>query len=149
MPGDYHFEVDREISVTTYWGQVSLVDILDTISRRIHDPDFDAAKASVIDLSAATWTEIPPKYIRQELDRLRPALAPPKLRTVFVTPGEFFYGFARMYAIIHVVYGGASVDVVRSWKDAGELLGLDLAASEAWATRRATAGEETQDFRLK
>lgn len=144
MPGDYHFEEGSGVSVTTYWGQVSLVDILETISRRLHDPDIDSIKASVIDLSAATWSEVPPKYVHKELDRLRPALGPPRARTVFVTPGEFFYGFARMYALIHVIYGAASVEVARSWKDAGRLLGLDLVAAEAWAKDRAAAGEETR-----
>ncbi len=140
MPGDYHYIGDQEIVVTVYWGQVSLVDILDTISRRVHDSDLHDAKGNVIDLSDATWAETPPQYVHEELNRLRPAFAPPKVPTVFVTPGEFFYGFARMYAIVHVVYGAAKVEVVRSWGEAAKVLGRDLREAETWARRRVSSG---------
>lgn len=140
MPGDYHYFDSHHLFVTVYWGRISLVDILDTILRRTHDPDIAEARANVIDLSHATWTEIPPQYVRSELDRLRPALGPPKLPTVFVTPGEFFYGFARMYALMQVIYGAAKVTVVRSWNEASAAVGFDLEEARAWAMQRAPAG---------
>ena len=123
------------------------MDILDTISRRLHDPDLPSVKANVIDLSHATWTEVPPQYIHDQLDRIRPAFAPPKVRTVLVAPGEFFYGFARMYALVQVVYGAAKVDTVRSWKEAAEVLGIDLKDAESWARSRATSGDDVDATR--
>jgi hypothetical protein len=138
MPGDYHFMDASGIYVTVYWGRVSLVDILETISRRAQEPNLQSAKANVIDLSSATWTEMPPRYVQDEIHRLRPALAPPKIPTVLVTPGEFFFGFARMYALVQVVYGAAKVNAVRSWSEAAQVLGLDLGESEAWARKRSS-----------
>jgi hypothetical protein len=147
MPGDYRCIDECDVFVTVYWGQLSLVDILDTISRRLHDPDLPSVKANVIDLSHATWTDIPPRYIHDELERLRPAFAPPKVRTILVAPSEFFYGFARMYALVQVVYGAAKVDVVRSWKEATAALGADLMAAESWARSRASSGADVETTR--
>jgi len=147
MPGDYCCIDPCDVFVTVYWGRLTLVDILDTISRRLHDPDLPSVKANVIDLSHATWTEVPPQYIHDQLDRIRPAFAPPKVRTVLVAPGEFFYGFARMYALVQVVYGAAKVDTVRSWKEAAEVLGIDLKDAESWARSRATSGDDVDATR--
>jgi len=144
MPGDYRCIDECDVFVTVYWGRLSLVDILDTISRRMHDPDLPSVKANVIDLSHATWTEIPPQYIHDQLDRLRPAFAPPKVRTILVAPGEFWYGFARMYALVQVIYGAAKVDTVRSWKEAASALGIDLREAESWAISRATSSDDTE-----
>lgn len=149
MPGDYCCIDESDIFVTVYWGKLSLVDIMDTITRRLHDPDLTTVKANVIDLSHATWTDIPPKYSHDELERLRPAFAPPKVRTILIAPGEFFYGFARMYALVQVVYGAAKVDVVRSWKEAAGALGIDLARAEAWAKERATAADDTETTKIR
>ena len=71
MPGDYRCIDECDVFVTVYWGRLSLVDILDTISRRIHDPDLPSVKANVIDLSHPTWTEVPPQLIHDQLERLR------------------------------------------------------------------------------
>jgi len=142
MPGDYRCIDECDVFVTAYWGKLSLVDILDTITRRLQDPDLPSVKANVIDLSQATWSDFPPKYTHDELERLRPAFAPPKVRTVLVAPSEFFYGFGRMYALIQVVYGAAKVDVVRSWKEAASVLAIDLAPAEAWAKDRAKSGND-------
>ncbi|HEY6571723.1 MAG TPA: hypothetical protein VI198_00260, partial [Candidatus Eisenbacteria bacterium] len=101
--------------------------------------DLRAAKAHIVDLSHADWAETPPRQVHEELDRLRPAFAPPKLPTAFVTPGEFFYGFARMYALMEVIYGAAKVDVYRSWSAAGDALQIPLAGAETWARERARA----------
>jgi len=133
MPGDYYFEEEIGVFITAYWGEVSLVDILDVILRRAHDPRLQSATANLIDLSSATWVEAPPTFLREQVERLRPALGPPKARTVFVAPGELFYGLARMYAIVQIIYGGASVEVVRSWGAAAKLLAVDLEQAEAWA----------------
>ena len=148
MPGDYRCIDECDIFVTVYWGKLSLVDILDTITRRLHDPDLPSVKANVIDLSHATWTDLPPKYSHDELERLRPAFAPPKIRTVLVAPGEFFHGFARMYALIQVVYGAAKVDVVRSWKEAEGILAIDLASARAWAEERALSGDDAMTTKI-
>ena len=137
MPGDYYFDDEMGVFVTAYWGQVSLVDILEVILRRAHDPRLQSATANVIDLSNATWTEVPPTFLREQMEQLRPALGPPKARTVFITPGEFFFGFARMYAIVQVIYGGASVEVVRSWDAAAKLLGIDIGPAQAWVREHA------------
>ena len=147
MPGDYRCIDECDVFVTVYWGRLSLVDILDTISRRLHDPDLPSVKANVIDLSHATWTEIPPHYVHEQLDRLRPAFAPPRVRTILVAPGEFFYGFARMYSLVQVVYGAAKVDTVRSWQDAANALGIDLGAAESWARLRASSGDDAEATR--
>lgn len=147
MPGDYRCIDECDVFVTVYWGRLSLVDILDTISRRIHDPDLPSVKANVIDLSHATWTDLPPQYIHDQLDRIRPAFAPPKVRTVLVAPGEFFYGFAHMYALVQVVYGAAKVEVVRSWKEAAGALAIDLKEAESWARSRATSGDDVEATR--
>ena len=144
MPGDYRCIDECDVFVTVYWGRLSLMDILDTISRRVHDPDLTSVKANVIDLSHAAWTEVSPNYLHDQLDRLRPALAPPKVRTVLVAPGDFFYGFARMYALVQVVYGAAKVDAVRTWKEAADSLGIDLAAAEKWARARASSGGDAE-----
>ena len=144
MPGDYRCIDEIDVFVTVYWGRLSLVDILDTISRRIHDPDLPSVKANVIDLTHATWTDIPPQYIHDELERLRPAFAPPKVRTVIVAPSEFFYGFARMYALVQVVYGAAKVDTVRTWDEAAKELGIDLKAAESWARSRASSDADVE-----
>jgi hypothetical protein len=139
MPSEYQYLDDTDVYVTVYWGTVTTVDILETIMKRSHDSDLRAAKAHVVDLSNAVWMETPPPQLHEELERLRPAFAPPKIRTVFVTPGEFFYGFARMYALVHVVYGAAKVDVYRSWTAASEALGIPLASAESWARGRSAA----------
>jgi hypothetical protein len=140
MPGDYHYLDDSDAYVTVYWGTISILDILETISHRAQDPDLREAKVHVIDLSRAKWVETPPAIVHHEVDRLRPAFAPPRLRTVFVTPGDFFYGFARFYAIMQVVYGAAKVDVGRSWAEAAAFAGADLSSAEAWAAARAAQG---------
>jgi len=140
MPSDFSYRDDSDIYVTVYWGTVSIVDILDTILKRAHDSDLRAARAHVVDLSHATWSETPPTQLRQEMERLRPAFAPPKVPTAFVTPGEFFYGLARMYALMEVIYGSAKVDVHRSWDAASAALGIPLASAEAWARDRSRAG---------
>ena len=137
MPGDYSYLEKGEIFVTSYWGTVSLVDILDTITRRVQELPHHHAKANVVDTSNAKWTEVPPNYVHQEVQRLRPAFGPPKVPSVFITPGEFFYGFARMYAIVQIVYANATVEVVRSWAEASKLLGIDLKEAEAWSRERA------------
>src|SRR5512146_1526135 len=99
MPGDYAYLDDCDQYVTSYWGRISLLDILETISQRLRDPDVQDARLHVIDLSPADWIDAPPKLIHGELDRLRPAFAPPKVPTILIAPGEFFRGFARMYAV--------------------------------------------------
>ena len=142
MPGDYRCIDDCNAFVTVYWGRLSLVDILETISDRLHDPDLPTVQASVIDLSHATWVDIPPRALHDELDRLRPAFAPPKVRTMLIAPSDFWYGFARMYALVQVVYGAAKVDAVRTWKEAADSLGIDLAAAETWARDRAASGDD-------
>jgi hypothetical protein len=144
MPGAYHYLDDRDVVVSTYWGAISLVDILETILHRVGELPEHHPKVSVIDLSAAKWTEHPAKFEHREMERLRPALAPPKVRTVLIAPGDFFYGFARMYAIMHVIYGAANVDVVRTWGEAAKVLGVDLSAAEAWSKDRVTQEEDTQ-----
>jgi hypothetical protein len=144
MPGDYRYLDESTVVVTTYWGAISILDILDTITRRIREMPEHHPRASVIDLSNATWTEVPSRKLHQEIEGLRPALAPPKVRTVFVAPGEYFYGFARMYAIVHVIYGAANVDVARSWSEAARMLDVDLATAEKWAMERAEQGERTE-----
>lgn len=149
MPGDYRYLDESTIVVTTYWGTISLLDILNTITRRIHEMPEHHPKASVIDLSNAQWTEVPPQYIHQEMERLRPALAPPKVRTIFIAPDEFFYGFARMYAIVHVIYGAAHVEVVRSWTEAEKLLEMDLAMAEKWARDRSEQDDATETARIR
>lgn len=143
MPGEYRYLDESTIVVTTYWGTITLLDILDTITRRIQELPEHHPKASVIDLSNARWTDVPPRFVHQEIERLRPALAPPKVRTIFIAPDEFFYGFARMYAIVHVIYGAAQVDVVRSWTEAEQMLQMDLMKAEEWARNLAERGDET------
>lgn len=139
MPGDHHYEAESGVFVTCYWGQVSLADILSTIEERNRDPRLQGARASVIDVTNAGWTEVPISFTREKLGRLRPALSPPAIRTVFVAPSEFWYGFTRMYAIVHEIYGGSRVDVVRSWPEAAEMLGRDLKRAEDWTRRRRTS----------
>ncbi len=141
MPSDFSYRDDSDVYVTVYWGEVSIVDILDTILKRAHDSDLRVAKAHLIDLSHAAWVETPPQQVHQELERLRPAFAPPKIRTAFVTPGDFFYGLASMYALMEVVYGAAKVDVYRSWGAAADALGLPLASAESWARDRIEADQ--------
>jgi hypothetical protein len=140
MPSDFQYLDDSDAYVTVYWGTVTMVDILETIMKRAHDSDMKAAKAHVVDLSNAVWMETPPQQLHKELERLRPAFAPPKIRTLFVTPGDFFFGFARMYALVHVIYGAAKVDVYRSWSDASDALGVSLSSAESWARGRIAAG---------
>jgi hypothetical protein len=142
MPGDHHYEPDGGIFVTCYWGEVSLADILTTIEQRNRDARLPGARASVVDMTYAWWAEVPTHFTREKLNRLRPALSPPSVRTVFVAPMEFWYGFTRMYAIVHEIYGGSRVDVVRSWPEAAEALGLDLKEAERWSRGRASAGSE-------
>jgi len=144
MPGDYQCIDECDVFVTVYWGRVSLVDILDTISRRTHDPDLPSVKANVIDLSHAEWNDVPAKISHDDLERLRPALGPPKVRTILIAPGEFFYGFARMYALVQVVYGAAKVDTVRTWAEASSALAIDLASAESWARARAASADNTE-----
>lgn len=144
MPGDYQYFDESSIVVTAYWGTTSILDILDTITRRLREMPEHRPKASVVDLSNARWTEVPTRLIHQEIEGLRPALAPPKVRTVFVAPNDFFYGFTRMYAIVHVIYGAANVEVVRSWSEAAKLLGVDLAAAEKWVRERADHEDKTE-----
>jgi hypothetical protein len=145
MPGDYHYLDESNVVVSTYWGTITLVDILETITHRVHDLPDHHPKASVIDLSAAQWAETPPRFMKEEMERLRPALAPPKVRTVFIASGDFFYGFARMYSIVHNIYGAANVDVVRSWEAAGKLLGIELSTAEKWSHDRAAQEENTRE----
>src|SRR5262247_1764497 len=134
MPGDFHYVDENGVLVTTYWGELSIVDILETVLRRGHDPRIHEAKANVIDLSSATWSDPTTRMVRDEIERLRPALGPPKARnTVFIAPGDFFYGLCRMYALVQAIFSGAHVDVVRSWNAASELLHIDLADAEAWS----------------
>jgi hypothetical protein len=144
MPGDHHYDPESGVFVTCYWNEVSLADILGTIEERNRDPRLQGARASVIDLTGAWWAEVPISFTRDKLDRLRPALAPPPIRTVFVSPMEFWYGFTRMYAIVHEIYGGSRIDVVRSWPEAAEVLGRDLRQAEAWTRLRSAAGVETR-----
>ena len=144
MPGDHHYEPESGVFVTCYWAEVSLEDILTTIEQRNRDPRLQGARASVIDLTNARWAEVPISFTREKLDRLRPALAPPPIRTVFVTPTEFWHGFTRMYAIVHEIYGGSRIDVVRSWPEAAEVLGRDLKQAEAWTRIRASADTRTR-----
>ncbi|HTM01763.1 MAG TPA: hypothetical protein VL503_11660 [Candidatus Omnitrophota bacterium] len=147
MPGDYRYLDESTLVASTYWGTISLVDILETITHRAGDLAEHHPKASVVDLSAAKWHETPPKFMHHQIERLRPALAPPKVRTVLIAPSDFFYGFARMYAIMHNVYGAANVEVARSWADAALLLGMDLSSAESWSRERVAQEEaaETQD----
>ncbi|HEX9710583.1 MAG TPA: hypothetical protein VGB42_11545 [Candidatus Thermoplasmatota archaeon] len=140
MPGDYHYLDDSDAYVTVYWGTISILDILETISNRARDPDLKEARVHVIDLSNATWVEVQPAVLHDQVDKLRPAFAPPKVRTMFVTPGEFFYGFARFYAIVQIVYASRSVEVVRSWDAAAAAAGLDLSSARAWVTERVALG---------
>ena len=139
MPSDFCYRDDTDVYVTVYWGSVSIVDILETILKRAHDSDLRAAKAHIVDMSLATWAEAPTSQVREQLERLRPAFAPPKIPTAFVTPGEFFYGLARMYALMEVIYGGAKVEVYRSWDAAAAALGIPLASAEAWTRERSRA----------
>lgn len=149
MPGDYRYLDESTVVVTTYWGTISLLDILDTITRRIKALSEHHPKASIVDLSNARWTETPPRFVHEEIEKLRPAFAPPKVRTVFITPDEFFYGFARMYAIVHVIYGAANVEVVRSWTEAEKLLQMDLTAAEKWALERASHDDRSETTRIR
>lgn len=144
MPGDYCYLDEGSIVVTTYWGTTSILDILNTITRRIREMPEHHPKASVIDLSNARWDDVPPRLIHREIEKLRPALAPPKVRTVFIAPNDFFYGFTRMYAIVHVIYGAADVEVVRSWTEAEKLLGVDLSHEKKWASERAEEEDRTE-----
>jgi hypothetical protein len=144
MPGDHHYEPESGMFVTCYFGEVSLADILSTIEERNRDPRLVDARASAVDLTYAWWAEVPISFTREKLDRLRPALAPPMLRTVFIAPMEFWYGFTRMYAIVHEIYGGSRIDVVRSWPEVAEVLGRDVKQAEAWSRLRASAGAETK-----
>jgi hypothetical protein len=144
MPGDFHYLDESNVVVSTYWGTITLVDILETITQRASELSDHHPKASLIDLCAAQWAETPPRFMKEEMERLRPALAPPKVRTVFITAGDFFFGFARMYSIVHNIYGAANVDVVRSWEAAGTMLGMDLSAAETWSRDR-VAQEETRE----
>lgn len=144
MPGDYRFLDESTIVVSTYWGTISLVDILETITQRVSQLTEHHPRASVVDLSAAKWTETPRKFVEHEMERLRPALAPPKVRTVLIAPSDFFFGFARMYSIVHKIYGAANVDVTRTWEQAAQMLEMDLSAAEAWSRDR-VAQEETQE----
>ncbi len=140
MPGDYHYLDDSDAYVTVYWGKLSLLDLLETILSRAQDPDLKTAKVHVIDLSEPTWAEAPSERLHDQVDRLRQAFAPPKMRTILVAPGEFFYGFARFYAIVQVVYASARVDVVRSWDEAAAAAGMDLTSARAWAKERIARG---------
>ena len=149
MPGDYRYLDESTIVITTYWGTISLLEILDTISRRIKELPEHHPRASVIDLSNARWVEIAPRIVHQEIERLRPALAPPKVRTLFIAPDEFFYGFARMYALVHVIYGAADVEVVRSWTEAEKLLEMDLTNAEKWTRDRAERDESTDTTQIR
>ncbi|HET9951070.1 MAG TPA: hypothetical protein VFS09_04675 [Candidatus Eisenbacteria bacterium] len=140
MPSDFSYVDDGDVYVTVYWGRITLVDILETIMKRAHDSDMKAARAHVVDLSHAVWAETDPHEVHQQLERLRPAFAPPKVRSLFVAAGDFFYGFAIMYALMHVVYGAAKVEVFRDWAGAAGALGTPLASAESWARSRAAAG---------
>lgn len=141
MPSECSYRDDLDVYVTVYWGTISIVDILETIVRRGHDSDLRAASAHLVDLSHAVWSETPAKVVHEELARLRPAFAPPKVPTSFVTPGDFFYGLASMYALMEVIYGAAKVDVYRSWDAASAALGIPLASAEAWARERSGASK--------
>src|SRR5262245_7189057 len=140
MPSDFRYLDDSDVYVTVYWGPLSTADILDTILKRSHDSDLKAAKAHVVDLADAVWsgTEIP--HDHATLERMRPAFAPPKLRTAFVAPGDFVYGLALMYALFHAAYSAARVDVHRTWGEAAAALDIPLASAEAWARERIAAG---------
>ncbi|MGE5175525.1 MAG: hypothetical protein ACM3JJ_04045, partial [Hyphomicrobiales bacterium] len=148
MPGDYAYLDGSDLYVTTYWGRLSLLDILETISQRMKDPDLREAKLHVIDLSNATWTEAPATLVHDQLDRLRPAFAPPKIPTVLVAPSEFFFGFARMYAVFQVTYGGSKVDVARSWSEAASRTGVALEEAQAWSNRHASGGSADESTRI-
>lgn len=144
MPGDYHYLDENKLVVSTYWGTISLVDIMETITHRIGELPKHHPNASLIDLSGARWAEPHPKFEQREMERLRPAFAPPKVRTLLIASSDFFYGFARMYALMHTVYGAANVDVVRTWAEAGQLLGMDLSAAERWSLERVAREESAE-----
>lgn len=141
MPGDFQYLDDSGIVVTTYWGTISLIDILETISQRVGEMPVHRAKASIIDVSQAKWTDAPPNFVHKNVAQLRPALAPPRVRTIIVAPSEFFYGFGRMYALMHVIFGAANVDVARSWSEASRMLGMNLASAERLSRERAKRDE--------
>ena len=140
MPSDFRYLDDCDIYVTVYWGALTTTDILETIVKRSHDSDLRAAKAHVVDMANATWAETSLPRDHTVLERLRPAFAPPRLRTMFIAPGDFIYGFALMYGLFHIVYSSAKVDVQRSWGDASRALGLPLDSAEAWTRQRIAAG---------
>lgn len=140
MPSDFRYLDDCDVYVTVYWGTLSTLEILDTIVKRSHDSDIKAAKAHVIHLANSAWSETAIPHDHAVLEKLRPAFAPPKLRTVFVAPGDFVYGFALMYGLFHVVYSAAKVDVHRTWSEAAGALGMSLSSAEAFARERIAAG---------
>lgn len=148
MPGAFAYLDDCDLYVTAYWGGVSLPDLLETISHRMQDPDLGDARWHVIDLSNATWSEPLPNLAHADLQRVRPAFSPPKVPTVLVAPSEFFFGFARMYAIFQVAYGGARVEVARSWSDATALTGANLKPAEAWSRAHAGGGSGDDTTRI-
>ena len=48
-------------------------------------------------------------------------------------------------ALVHVIYGAADVEVVRSWTEAEKLLEMDLTNAEKWTRDRAERDEYRYD----
>jgi len=102
---------------TRAMGEVKDADLLEATDRIATDPTFEAAFDQLVDLSAATGTEVSPRGLRELLDR-EPIFAAGSRRAI-IAPGDLGFGLARMFEM----HRGGAAGEVRVFRGRSEALG--------------------------
>lgn len=111
--------------IVTCLGHYSPQEAQSTIAAYLQDPDFDPDHNMLIDLSKATGTDA--SY--QEMQNLAQNVSPKmkdirRKRCLIIAGNDLIYGMARMYQQLTEGLLPYPIEIVRSEREALEILGL-------------------------
>ena len=139
MPSFYFIDPASRILVTCYWGPGAPMAMRELRPRRSADPAVAEAVAHIVDASAVEPDPTLPSDHARTLAHSYTATLDPiaQLPTIIVSEQGEIFGDARAFSTI----AGLSdprlrLMVVRTWEEAGQILGQDLARLAAEVIRR-------------
>ena len=119
MPARTFISIGENLSVTQWYGAMTLEDMLESQRRYMDCDDYRVGRPHLFDVSGVTSPMIDPKGMRQYIDLVKTQnfREAPTNVSVFA-PSDLLFGLARQYQTMSELNKSVSVTIFRSERDA-------------------------------
>lgn len=127
MPVTVQVDAEAKVVFSTFKGEINEADFVSTIAATPGYPGFDPAFSHIIDFSQVTALKVSKEFV-WALAKQQPIFSR-EAKQIVVAPQNHVFGLARMTQMLREQQL-PNIEVVRSFKQACEILGIRHLASE-------------------